>query len=203
MKLHFPFRVILPLAAFLMLLCGCQKEAGELPEDLSLSDIYLQETEEKDPPPEMPEEAAPPDAGETPETDEPAEPEPIWQIKLLDGTVDLYSEELALGRGVQTVNRYVYSAGDMVEMGRVSADGGQVTVWTQQVGSGIMKCYDPETDTVRWTDSNMKGERRNGERYGYVQFDAVKEIDWFVDAFCRKGYGATIYRLRGDIVWAQ
>ena len=63
--------------------------------------------------------------------------------------------------------------------------------------------YDPETDTVRWTDSNMKGERRNGERYGYVQFDAVKEIDWFVDAFCRKGYGATIYRLRGDIVWAQ
>ena len=43
----------------------------------------------------------------------------------------------------------------------------------------------------------------DGERYGYVQFDAVKEIDWFVDAFCRKGYGATIYRLRGDIVWAQ
>lgn len=63
--------------------------------------------------------------------------------------------------------------------------------------------YDPETDTVRWCDSNMKGESRNGERYGYVQYDAVKEIDWFVDAFCRKKYGATIYRLRDDIVWAE
>ena len=42
-----------------------------------------------------------------------------------------------------------------------------------------------------------------GERYGYVQYDAVKEIDWFVDAFCRKKYGATLYRLRDDIIWAE
>ena len=63
--------------------------------------------------------------------------------------------------------------------------------------------YDPETDTVTWCDSNMKGEKRNGERYGYVQYDAVKEIDWFVDAFCRKKYGATIYRLRDDIIYAE
>ena len=63
--------------------------------------------------------------------------------------------------------------------------------------------YDPETDTVTWMDSNMKGEKRNGERYGYVQFDANKEIDWFVDAFCRKKYGATIYRLRDDIIYAE
>ena len=63
--------------------------------------------------------------------------------------------------------------------------------------------YDPDTDTVTWCDSNMKGEKRNGERYGYVQYDAVKEIDWFVDAFCRKKYGATIYRLRDDIIYAE
>ena len=63
--------------------------------------------------------------------------------------------------------------------------------------------YDPETDSVTWCDSNMKGEKRNGERYGYVQFDAVKEIDWFVDAFCRKKYGATLYRLRDDIIFAE
>ena len=63
--------------------------------------------------------------------------------------------------------------------------------------------YDPETNMVTWTDSNMKGEKINGERYAYVQFDAQKDIDWFVDAFCRKGYGATIYRLREDIVWAD
>ena len=62
--------------------------------------------------------------------------------------------------------------------------------------------YDPETDTVCWTDSNMKGERRNNERYGYVQYDAVQQIDWFVDAFCRQKYGATIYRLRNDIIAA-
>ena len=62
--------------------------------------------------------------------------------------------------------------------------------------------YDEQSDSVYWTDSNMKGEKRGGDRYGYVQYDAVKEIDWFVDAFCRKSYGATIYRLRDDIVYA-
>ena len=63
--------------------------------------------------------------------------------------------------------------------------------------------YNAETDTVRWTDSNMKGKNVNGERYAYVQYDAEKEIDWFVDAFCRKKYGATIYRLRDDIIFAE
>jgi len=61
--------------------------------------------------------------------------------------------------------------------------------------------YDPIQDSVRWTDSNMKGKKVGGERYGYVQFDAEKEIDWFVDAFCRKGYGATLYRLRQDLIF--
>ena len=63
--------------------------------------------------------------------------------------------------------------------------------------------YDPETDSVHWADSNMKGKSVNGERYAYVQYDAVKEIDWFVDAFCRNKYGATIYRLRDDIIYAE
>ncbi len=62
--------------------------------------------------------------------------------------------------------------------------------------------YDPDTDTVTWTDSNMKGKKVDGVRYGYIQFDAKKDIDWFVDAFCRKGYGATVYRLREDIIYA-
>ncbi|MBO2517088.1 MAG: hypothetical protein CW338_07455 [Clostridiales bacterium] len=61
--------------------------------------------------------------------------------------------------------------------------------------------YDPATDTVTWCDSNMKGESRNGIRYGCVQFGANKKIDWFVDAFCRKKYGATLYRLREDIIY--
>jgi hypothetical protein len=65
----------------------------------------------------------------------------------------------------------------------------------------IIGDYDEGTDSIRWTDSNMKGEKRNGERYGYVQYDAEKDIDWFVDAFCRKKYGATLYRLRDDIIY--
>ena len=63
--------------------------------------------------------------------------------------------------------------------------------------------YNPETDTVLWADSNMKGKTINGERYAYVQYNAEKEIDWFVDAFCRRKYGATLYRLRDDIVFAN
>ncbi len=63
--------------------------------------------------------------------------------------------------------------------------------------------YDPATDTVTWCDSNMKGERRDGIRYGNVQFNANKDIDWFVEAFCRKKYGATLYRLRDDIIFAE
>ena len=60
--------------------------------------------------------------------------------------------------------------------------------------------YDPDSDSVYWTDSNMKGESRGGKRYGYVQYDAVKPIGWFVDAFCQKGRGATLYRLRDDLI---
>ncbi len=61
--------------------------------------------------------------------------------------------------------------------------------------------YDPASDSVHWTDSNMKGDKVNGIRYGYVQYDAVKDINWFVDAFCQKNRGATLYRLRDDIIF--
>lgn len=63
--------------------------------------------------------------------------------------------------------------------------------------------YDASTGTVHWTDSNMKGQKKNDERYALVQYDAEKEIDWFVDAFCHKTRGATLYRLRDDIIFAQ
>ncbi len=60
--------------------------------------------------------------------------------------------------------------------------------------------YDPDTNTVHWMDSNMIGEKRDGVRYGKVQFDAVKDIAWWAEAFCKKKRGATIYRLREDII---
>ena len=62
--------------------------------------------------------------------------------------------------------------------------------------------YDPETDTVRWMDSNMVGKKINGERYGKVQFDESESIEWWAEAFCKKKRGATIYRLRDDIIFA-
>ena len=63
--------------------------------------------------------------------------------------------------------------------------------------------YDPETDTVRWMDSNMAGKKIDGIRYGKVQFDAVETIGWWVDAFCQKTRGATLYRLRDDLIFAD
>lgn len=60
--------------------------------------------------------------------------------------------------------------------------------------------YDPDTQTVHWMDSNMAGEKRDGIRYGKVQFDREKEISWWAEAFCKKTRGATLYRLRDDIV---
>ena len=61
--------------------------------------------------------------------------------------------------------------------------------------------YDKETDSLTWTDSNMKGKSVNGKRHGYIQYDEVKKLDWFVDAFCKKNLGATLYRLREDIIY--
>lgn len=60
--------------------------------------------------------------------------------------------------------------------------------------------YDPATDTLTWTDSNLNGKMINGERYGYVKFGTNQPIDWIVDAINHKTRGATVYRLRDDIM---
>jgi len=62
--------------------------------------------------------------------------------------------------------------------------------------------YDPDTGTVHWMDSNMRGHKKNGIRYGIVQFDEEKSIEWWAKAFCHKKRGATLYRLRDDIIFA-
>lgn len=65
----------------------------------------------------------------------------------------------------------------------------------------MIQDYDAKNNTVHWMDSNMAGEKRNGIRYAKVQYDAVKDISWWAQAFCKKGRGATLYRLRDDIVY--
>lgn len=69
--------------------------------------------------------------------------------------------------------------------------------------SAIMLAYDPENDEIHWMDSNMRGGKRDGIRYGLVQFDAVKSVEWWAKAFCHKKRGATLYRLREDIIYAS
>ena len=69
--------------------------------------------------------------------------------------------------------------------------------------SAIMLGYDAETDEIHWMDSNMRGGKIDGIRYGLVQFDEVKSVEWWADAFCHKKRGATLYRLRDDIVYRE
>ena len=67
----------------------------------------------------------------------------------------------------------------------------------------MIEDYDPLTDSVTWMDSNMRGKKVNGVRYGIVQFAETKEVSWWASAFCKKKRGATIYRLRDDIIYAS
>ena len=66
----------------------------------------------------------------------------------------------------------------------------------------FMSDYDPETDTVRSLESNRSGKRINGLRYGKVMYDCELSINDWVGFFCRKKCGATLYRLRDDIIFS-
>lgn len=59
--------------------------------------------------------------------------------------------------------------------------------------------YNASNDSVYWTDSNMKNDNVDGYHYGYMQYNASRDIDWFIDAVCYKNHGCTIYRLRDDL----
>jgi hypothetical protein len=66
-----------------------------------------------------------------------------------------------------------------------------------------MSDYDPATNTVRSLESNRAGKRINGLRYGKVMYDCEMTIDEWIGFFCRKKCGATLYRLREDIIFAE
>ena len=59
--------------------------------------------------------------------------------------------------------------------------------------SAIMLGYDPETDEIHWMDSNMRGGKKKGIRYGLVQFDEVKSVEWWASTFCKKKVTNTIH----------
>lgn len=63
----------------------------------------------------------------------------------------------------------------------------------------IIRDYDPETEMIHWTDSNMRGKRIDGARWGYLQYNADADVTWWVNVFNLKKRGATLYRLRDDL----
>jgi hypothetical protein len=67
----------------------------------------------------------------------------------------------------------------------------------------FMSDYDPESNSVRSLESNRVGKRMNGLRYGKVMYDCELSIDEWIGFFCRKKCGATLYRLRDDIIFAD
>ena len=69
--------------------------------------------------------------------------------------------------------------------------------------SAILLSYDPEKDEIHWMDSNMRGGKIDGIRYGLVQYDEVQSVRWWAEAFCHKKRGATLYRLREDLIYAS
>ena len=109
----------------------------------------------------------------------------------------IYDTELSREENLELAMEFMRQArrGDYFQM---SAD------YEYGVGahSAIMLSYDPEKDEIHWMDSNMRGGKRNGIRYGLVQFDAVRSVEWWASAFCHKKRGATLYRLREDIIYA-
>ena len=64
----------------------------------------------------------------------------------------------------------------------------------------IIEDYNPVNQMIHWTDSNMRGKRIDGVRWGYMQFDADASVDWWVEVFNRPKRGATLYRLRDDLI---
>ena len=111
----------------------------------------------------------------------------------------LYDSKLSFDENLELAKEFMRQVkrGDYFQM---SAD------YEYGVGahSAIMiEDWDPETDSVHWMDSNMRGYKKKGIRYGIVQFDEVRSVEWWARAFCHKKRGATIYRLRDDIVYAD
>ena len=111
----------------------------------------------------------------------------------------VYNTDLSKAENMELAKDFMRQAqrGDFFQM---SAD------YEYGVGahSAIMMGYDSEKDEIHWLDSNMRGGKNSeGIRYGLVQYDAVKSVEWWASAFCHKKRGATLYRLRNDIIYAN
>lgn len=64
----------------------------------------------------------------------------------------------------------------------------------------ILLTEDCDAQTLVFTDSNRKGKRVGGVRYGWVQFGSRRTVAWLAEVLSAPGCGATLYRLREDII---
>lgn len=118
---------------------------------------------------------------------------------FLTAAVFLYSDSLSEKENMEQARQVMQQIqrGDVLQMSASYEYGrGAHTAF-------FLSDYDPETDSVSWMDSNMRGGKVDGIRYGIVQYNETREIDWWCHAFCHPGRGATLYRLRDDLIYAD
>lgn len=115
------------------------------------------------------------------------------------GAQFLYDSELSEEENFQRACDFMREAkrGDFLQMS------GDYEYGTGAHSAIIIEDYDPAADAIHWMDSNMRGKKVNGIRYGIVQFDEVKDVEWWASTFCHKKRGATLYRLREDIIYEE
>ncbi|MDR0896521.1 MAG: hypothetical protein LBN04_01565 [Oscillospiraceae bacterium] len=87
-------------------------------------------------------------------------------------------------------------AGDILQMVGTYQSGGRGTHTLL-----FTRPYDPRLETLYWVDSNFDNRRVDGIRYGYVhayQQRSLSELAGWIAA--EVGNGATLYRVRADVV---
>lgn len=107
-----------------------------------------------------------------------------------------YNEDISSEENAEIARDMMHSAqkGDFFQMvGYYGGGNGPHSLY-------IIENYDSNTDIIHWTDSNMLGKRIDGVRWGYMQYDAQKTAEWFIECFNTKKRGATLYRLRDDLI---
>ena len=87
-------------------------------------------------------------------------------------------------------------AGDMVQMLATYSNGARGTHTLL-----VTRSYNPTTGKLYWADSNFANTRIDGKRYGYVRAYQAWSLEEAVGWLAADVYnGATLYRLRDDIV---
>jgi len=109
-----------------------------------------------------------------------------------------YDPELSRKENVQKAREFLtqVQAGDLLQLLGMYSNGNRGTHTLM-----ITRTYDPRTETLFWSDSNLSNKRIDGIRHGYVKAYQMKPLDEMAEWIGTAGNtGATIYRLNPEIV---